>query len=80
MLDAVSWNDTCWRRMVNNFFLREINAHRILRSNLGCGSVSAMRMLRQEEDNPSGPTRTPAQLGDEAEIWYAETFSLQRDL
>ena len=49
MLDTVSWNDTCWHRMVNNFFLREINAHRTLRSNLGRGSVSAMRMLRLDE-------------------------------
>ena len=78
--DAVSWNDTCWRRMVNNFFLREIQEHRCLRSNLSRGSVSAMNMLRQEVDKSAGPTRTPAQLNDDAEIWYAETFSLQRDL
>ena len=45
---AVSWNDTSWRRMVIKFFLREINAHRIVRSNLRRGSASAMRMLRQE--------------------------------
>ena len=43
----VSWNDANWRRMVNNkFFLREINAHRCMRSNLSRGSASAMRMLR----------------------------------
>ena len=34
--------------MVNEFFLREINAHRCTRSNLSRGSASAMRMLRQE--------------------------------
>ena len=45
----MSWNDANWRRMVNNkFFLREINAHRCMRSNLSRGSASAMRMLRQE--------------------------------
>ena len=80
MLETVSWNDTCWRRMVNNFFLREIHEHRCLRSNLSRGSVSAMNMLRQEVDNSAGPTRTPAQLNDDAEIWYAENLSMQRDL
>jgi len=44
----VSWNDASWRRMVNEFFLREINAHRCIMSNLSRGSASAMRMLRQE--------------------------------
>ena len=46
----VSWNDANWRRMVNEFFLREINAHRCMRSNLSRGSASAMRMLRQEDE------------------------------
>ena len=44
----VSWNDANWRRMVNEFFLREINARRCMRPNLSRGSASAMRMLRQE--------------------------------
>ena len=61
--DAVSWNDTCWRRMVNNFFLREIDEHRILRSNLSRGSVSAMSMLRQEDENSAGPTRSTCGFG-----------------
>ena len=43
---TVSWNDANWRRIVNEFFLREINAHRCTRSNLSRGSASAMRMLR----------------------------------
>ena len=66
--------------MVNNFFLQEIEEQRCLRSNLSRGSVSAMNMLRQEADNSVRTTRTPAQLNDDAEIWYAETLSLQRDL
>ena len=33
----VLWNDANWRRMVNEFFLREINAHRCMRSNLSRG-------------------------------------------
>ena len=37
-----------WRRMVTEFFLREINAHRCMRFNLSRGSTSAMRRLRQE--------------------------------
>ena len=46
----VSWWDASWGRMVNNFFLREINVHRCMRSNLRWGSVSTMRMLRQEDE------------------------------
>ena len=37
-----------WHRMVTQFFLREINAHRCTRFNLSRGSASAMRRLRQE--------------------------------
>ena len=51
MLDEVSWNDASWRRMVNMFFLREINAHRRMRSNLRNGSASVTRMLRQERSS-----------------------------
>ena len=80
MLATVSWSDASWRRMVNEFFSREINAHRCLRSNLSRGSVSAMRMLRQEADNLPGPTGTPAQLHDGAETWYADTLSMRPDL
>ena len=44
--------------------------------------------LRQPADCDVGPqandlpvpTRTPAQLQDGAETWYAETLSMQRDL
>ena len=46
----VSWWDASWGRMVNNLFLREINVHRCMRSNLRRGSVSTMRMLRQEDE------------------------------
>ena len=37
-----------WRRMVKEFFLHEINAHRCTRFNLSRGSASAMRVLRKE--------------------------------
>ena len=36
--------------MVNDFFVLEINAHRCMRSNLRRGSVSTMRLLRQEDE------------------------------
>ena len=36
-----------WGRMVNKFFLQEINAHGCMRRNLGRGSVATMRMLKQ---------------------------------
>ena len=34
-------------RMVNKFFLQEINAHGCMRRSLGRGSVATMRMLKQ---------------------------------
>ena len=43
----VSWNSVPWGRMVNKFFLQEINAHGCMRRNLGRGSVATMRMLKQ---------------------------------
>ena len=46
----VSWWDASWGRMVNYFFLRELNVHRCMRSNLRSGSVSTMRMLRLEDE------------------------------
>ena len=38
----VSWWDASWGRTVSNFFLREINVHRCMRSNLRRGSVSTI--------------------------------------
>ena len=62
LLDEVSWNDASWSRMVNMFFLREINAHRLMRSNLWNGSASVMRMLIQESDPRPDTYLTNAEL------------------
>ena len=55
----VSWNDVTWGRMVNKFFLREINALRIMRSNLRRGSASAMRILRSSRPTANPSTKPP---------------------
>ena len=66
----VTWYDASWGRMVHNFFLRQINAHGCMRSNLRSGSVSTMSMLRQEASDlgeasrPVGPAY-PADVGEE---------------
>ena len=51
----VSWWDASWGRVVNKFFLREINVHRCMRSNprMGSEAVSTMGMLRQEGEETS---------------------------
>ena len=55
-----------WRRMVKEFFLREINVHRCTRFNLSRGSAPAMRMLRQEAgDVEEAPLPEHEVVGDE---------------
>ena len=53
---TLSWWAASWRRIVNEFFIREINAQRILRSNL---ATPRGRKIRREilcsESNPSTP-------------------------
>ena len=46
-VSGLTRGERTWGRMVNAYFLREINKHRCLRFNLQLGSVSAMRQLRR---------------------------------
>ena len=54
-----------WCRMVTEFFLREINAHRCMRFNLSRGSASAMRRLRQEAGDLEEAPLPEQVVGDE---------------
>ena len=46
-VSGLTRGERTWGRMVNEYFLREINKHRCLRFNLQLGSVSATRQLRR---------------------------------
>ena len=54
-----------WHRMITQFFLREINAHRCTRFNLSRGSASAMRRLRQEAGDLEEAPLPEQVVGDE---------------
>ena len=52
-------------RMVTQFFLQQINAHRCTRFNLSRGSASAMRRLRQEAGDLEEAPLPEQVVGDE---------------